>query len=382
MLRLKVKISEGFTLVELLIVIAILAILAAAVVLVINPAELLAQSRDSERMSDFQTIKKAVSIYTIDFPSASLGNAQTVYISLPDSNSSCSSYTLPPLPGSWQYHCATAADFMKVNNSGWIPIDFSAMPSGTPLPRLPIDPVNNNLSFYSYIPSGTSYEIGSSFESVRFNLSGGDDRVSTDGGDEPTKYESGSDVTVSPWTFDFKNFLTTTTKNGLLGWYKNSGSGSVTTGSDAYADNFIRATGAVWYEWQENIPFNPNSTYKIGCRLRQTADPVTGTKNAYCGWAGVTGDKVTYANKTGANSSSSQHYHGMSGSTLVVDPNFTDRFGYTRGFGSPNGNDSGCSNPATPCVMYQSVRYLRPLFILNLTGDGIADMDSFTISKY
>lgn len=381
MSRPKEKISS-FTLVELLIVIAILAVLAAAVVLVINPAELLAQSRDSERMSDFQAIKKAVSIYTVDFPSVSLGNAQTVYISLPDANSSCSSYTLPPLPGSWQYHCSTAADLMKVDSNGWIPINFSAMPSGTPLPRLPIDPVNNNVSFYSFIPSGTSYEIGSYLESVRFNLSGGDDHVSTDGGDEPTKYESGSNVTVSPWTFDFKNFLTTTAKNGSLGWYKNAGNGSISLGSDAYADNFIRATGNLWYEWQENIPFNPNATYKIGCRVRQMTDPTVGTKCIYCGWAGVASNKTTYVNKVGSDSSSSQHYHGVNCTSPTVDPNFVDKLGYTRGF-APTGTDSSCSNPATPCQMHQNVRYIRPLFIMNWSGgDGVADMDSFTISKY
>ncbi|MDD4931154.1 MAG: prepilin-type N-terminal cleavage/methylation domain-containing protein, partial [Candidatus Colwellbacteria bacterium] len=43
---------KSFTLVELLIVIAILAVLAAAVVVVLNPAELLAQARDSQRSTD------------------------------------------------------------------------------------------------------------------------------------------------------------------------------------------------------------------------------------------------------------------------------------------------------------------------------------------
>jgi prepilin-type N-terminal cleavage/methylation domain-containing protein len=41
---------KGFTLIELLIVIAILAILATAVVLVLNPAQILAQARDAQRI--------------------------------------------------------------------------------------------------------------------------------------------------------------------------------------------------------------------------------------------------------------------------------------------------------------------------------------------
>ncbi len=43
---------ESFTLIELLVVIAILAVLATAVVLVLNPSQLLAQGRDSTRLSD------------------------------------------------------------------------------------------------------------------------------------------------------------------------------------------------------------------------------------------------------------------------------------------------------------------------------------------
>lgn len=38
---------KGFTLIELLIVIGILAVLATAVIMVLNPAELLKQARDS-----------------------------------------------------------------------------------------------------------------------------------------------------------------------------------------------------------------------------------------------------------------------------------------------------------------------------------------------
>lgn len=53
--------SKGFTLLELLIVIAILAVLASVTVIVINPAELLARARDSQRMGDIAAINTALS---------------------------------------------------------------------------------------------------------------------------------------------------------------------------------------------------------------------------------------------------------------------------------------------------------------------------------
>jgi len=95
-----VKFLRSFTLVELLIVIAILAVLAAAVVIVLNPAELLAQARDSQRISDVNTVKSAVDIFIVDNPSASLGTANRVYISIPDTSATCANITgLPTLPG-------------------------------------------------------------------------------------------------------------------------------------------------------------------------------------------------------------------------------------------------------------------------------------------
>jgi prepilin-type N-terminal cleavage/methylation domain-containing protein len=51
---------KAFTLIELLVVIAIIAILAVVVVLTLNPAEILKQSRDSNRVSDMDTLTHAL----------------------------------------------------------------------------------------------------------------------------------------------------------------------------------------------------------------------------------------------------------------------------------------------------------------------------------
>lgn len=53
--------KKSFTLVELMIVIAILAILSAIVIFALNPTELFKKSRDSRRLADMQIISSAIS---------------------------------------------------------------------------------------------------------------------------------------------------------------------------------------------------------------------------------------------------------------------------------------------------------------------------------
>jgi len=56
----KYTFKKSFTLVELMIVIAILAILTAIVIFTLNPSRLFDNFRDSRRVSDIVTINKAI----------------------------------------------------------------------------------------------------------------------------------------------------------------------------------------------------------------------------------------------------------------------------------------------------------------------------------
>ena len=60
------KKNKGFTLIEILVVIGIIAILAAVVLIAINPARQFAQARDSQRVSAVNTILNAVGQYIAD----------------------------------------------------------------------------------------------------------------------------------------------------------------------------------------------------------------------------------------------------------------------------------------------------------------------------
>ncbi len=57
---------RGFTLIELLLVIGIIAILAAVVIIAINPTKQLADARNAQRRSDVKTILDAAYQYALD----------------------------------------------------------------------------------------------------------------------------------------------------------------------------------------------------------------------------------------------------------------------------------------------------------------------------
>jgi len=62
----KVKTKKGFTLLEILLVIAIIAILAGIVIIAINPSKQLADSRNAQRDTDVNTILNAAYQYAVD----------------------------------------------------------------------------------------------------------------------------------------------------------------------------------------------------------------------------------------------------------------------------------------------------------------------------
>jgi prepilin-type N-terminal cleavage/methylation domain-containing protein len=179
--------NKGFTLIELLIVIAILAILAVAVVVILNPAELLKQARDSTRISDLVSIDKALSLYFYDEAPASFTATTT-----------CTSGT--SFPGLGVSTCATNTS-PSTTGSGWVPVNLEDISVGSPLSRLPLDPVNDSTNYYAIKISSTvgKYEINANMESTKYSNGGSSDSENTDGGNMSTWLEIGSSINQT-WT--------------------------------------------------------------------------------------------------------------------------------------------------------------------------------------
>ncbi len=131
--------QRGFTIVELLIVIVVIGILAAIVIVAYNGAQ--GRARDSQRLSDVETIRKALEIYKI--------NNGAYPNSVPTANA-----------GGWE-----------VSTNGTSATNFlSALVSSNGVSRIPVDPTNTgnaaNLNpgwnvneyeyFYYLYPAGTN----------------------------------------------------------------------------------------------------------------------------------------------------------------------------------------------------------------------------------
>ncbi len=227
---------SSFTLIELLVVVAIIAILSVFVIITINPAELLKQGRDSQRVSDIATINSALNLYQVDQVTGSLGTASTTYISIPDNTATsttgtqCQGLSLPALPSGWTYHCPASSTYRNTDGTGWIPVNFSSISYGSPLGSLPVDPTNTSSSgyYYTYTPGG-SWQLTATPESGKIRT--------TQANQTTGAITQGSNLSLSPLF----------SSNGLVGYWKfDEGSGTSTTDSSSNNNIGSLINGPAW----------------------------------------------------------------------------------------------------------------------------------------
>jgi prepilin-type N-terminal cleavage/methylation domain-containing protein len=176
------KAKKGFTLIELLIVIAILGVLAAAVTIILNPAELLAQARDGQRISDMDTVRTALNTYlsqatgtpNLDFSSDGVGGGCSAISSgspnwvQPFNFANFATGTIPVATSS------QVSTRNLTNGTGWVDVNLQSLPGGSPLAVLPIDPVNSTYYAYCYVGNNTAtapnytFKLATRLESVKF----------------------------------------------------------------------------------------------------------------------------------------------------------------------------------------------------------------------
>lgn len=229
----KIKEKKGFTLVELLIVVGILAILSIAVLLVLNPAEILRKGRDTQRISDLAAIKAAIGLYTATASTVDMNGSITtgcmhgtgettvkeIYISIPSGTSG-----FPTATTTYSFQSVAAISAGKVNGQGWIPTDITGTTGGASISTWPIDPTNTQSSLNTYAAaqdgSGTpldlyyqwwcdqsnaTFAVVANMESTFYGGLDADIKEKVeekDGGRCNELYEVGTDLTLGPTGVD------------------------------------------------------------------------------------------------------------------------------------------------------------------------------------
>lgn len=198
---------KGFTLLELLIVIAIIGILATMVFVLFNTGEILKKTRDGQRFSDLRAFHTALAFYTTTFPDTPTCDPSLVYVSLPSEIDLSGCGDVAGFSG-WRQ--VSSAAIKNIDSTGWIPVNFEEVPGKSPIGFLPVDPRNtisgscpvpgaNSSDYYYRFACNTSestWELDARIESMKYKDN--EDRDGIDGGNYPERYELGRDTKLLP----------------------------------------------------------------------------------------------------------------------------------------------------------------------------------------
>jgi prepilin-type N-terminal cleavage/methylation domain-containing protein len=168
---------QGFTLVELLVVVAIVFILAAVVFLILDPTELQRQARDSARLADLANLNNAIST------AASEATPSAEAILCHGGKYPCSGASYP-----------LGTDTRKNDGIGWIKVDLTSGPLKDSM--LFIDPTNDSAFHYTYCADNDAWELNTTLESKKQKEAMSKDTGDQNATDPSGKYEVGTNLTL------------------------------------------------------------------------------------------------------------------------------------------------------------------------------------------
>jgi len=157
--------KKGYTIVELLAIVAVIAVLISVLIVNFDVLGNKKKARDVKRLSDIALLDRTISEYQMDnkvYPD--MTNVLRISIALPSGNSQ-----------------------LETPVSGWIDENLANYTS-----KLPVDPINDQTYHYSYIHDNSGYEINARLETEI-------GQMQNDGGNDPTVYETGNNLLlISP----------------------------------------------------------------------------------------------------------------------------------------------------------------------------------------
>ncbi len=158
----KKNFKKGFTLIELVVAIAILSSLFSIVMLTLNLPEYKKKARDSRRLADITNLNIAIESYKLK---------KGVY---PD-NSDVTRISTTPVDPNTDIHSALG---------GWIAEDMSDY-----LEKMYTDPINDSTYNYRYRHNSTDYELDVAMEFYT-------QKNTQDNGNNNNRFETGTDLTI------------------------------------------------------------------------------------------------------------------------------------------------------------------------------------------
>jgi prepilin-type N-terminal cleavage/methylation domain-containing protein len=185
----KKRLQQGFTLIELLVVVAIIAILALVVMLALNPVEMQRRSRDSRRLSDLGTVRRALDLALVDGASLK-GTTTTLYTNNTGASGALDATSLNNLVGvDISKYLATIPQDPQFGATGTNIQTTNGTCGATPGTA----PIDKAAMVYSFSSNGDTYEINAYLESTDNCAIPKDD-----GGNNAAKYEMGTKLTLMP----------------------------------------------------------------------------------------------------------------------------------------------------------------------------------------